>query len=86
MKKEEKEIKALQKQLTNEYRKLVESKDFPKRLGESVLSQNCLICHNLHAFRSLGICGECAQFVDKDLTEGVEKKYRIELSVEVKKR
>ena len=83
----EKEMTDARKQLTKAYKVEVNSKNFSKKLENAYGKDSCMLCRNSRVLKDYGVCLECAQFIDRDLTNQVEKDYKVEafLTVNVKK-
>lgn len=84
----EKEIRDAGKAVNGEFKALLKRQDFTKKLEEAIGNDICMTCNGLRVLKSLGLCGECAQFLDKKLEKKLNDKYEIEayMTVNVKKR
>lgn len=81
----EEKYSAAIKRITDEYRKLVYSKDFDKKLLFSISHGSCLICGGDKV--SDGLCISCGMMVsDKSLFKKVQQEYEVAVTVKRRKR
>lgn len=76
-------IEETNKRLTDLYKELLISSDFAKELETAGGADKCLLCSGKRLVAQYGVCIECLPFIDRDITDQVEKDYKVKIVVQV---